>query len=147
MKKLYLAGPINGCSDSEANDWRTEVKEKLDGLYEFTDPMRRDYRGRELEPGIALEIVQGDMKDIEESDVILAMCPKPSVGTSMEVFWAFYDLKKPVICVAPSPASPWLLTFSTAVYTNLMAAITYLRQKTVRGNGTHPSRQGSLAKS
>jgi nucleoside 2-deoxyribosyltransferase len=127
LKTLYLAGPINGCSDSEANDWRSEVKEKLGGLYEFMDPMRRDYRGRELEPGIALKIVTGDMKDIEASDVILAMCPKPSVGTSMEVFWAFYDLKKTVVAIAPTPASPWLLTFSTVQYTNLLAAITYLR--------------------
>lgn len=124
---LYLAGPINGCSDSEAGDWRMEAKDKLAGLYEFLDPMRRDYRGRELEPGIASEIVRGDMEDIEASDVILAMCPKPSVGTSMEVFWAFHDLKKPVIAVVPAPASPWLLTFSTVQYTNLMAAITYLR--------------------
>ena len=109
------------------------MRNKLAGDYEFIDPMRRDYRGRELEPGIALEIVKGDMADIEWADIILAMCPKPSVGTSMEVFWAFHDLKKPVIAIAPTPASPWLLTFSTVVYTNLLAAVTYLRQKGVKG--------------
>lgn len=112
------------------------MREKLAGDYEFLDPMRRDYRGREMEPGIALEITQGDMLDIDKSDVILAVCPKPSVGTSMEVFWAFYDLKKPVIVVAPSPASPWLSTFSTVVYTNLMAAITYLRTTAHRNEQT-----------
>src|SRR5579872_4741790 len=99
MKTLYLAGPINGCSDGEANDWRSEVKERLGDIYEFLDPMRHDYRGLEMDPGIAEKIVFNDMQDIFSSDVILANCPKPSVGTSMEIFFAFDQLQKPVIVV------------------------------------------------
>jgi hypothetical protein len=127
MKTCYLAGPINACSDSEANDWRAEVKDKLAGLYEFIDPMRHDYRGRELEPGVAEEIVGNDLQDIYSSDVIFANCPKPSVGTSMEIYHSFEMLKKPVVVIAPMPISPWLKRFSTVQYTNLMAGITYLR--------------------
>jgi nucleoside 2-deoxyribosyltransferase len=127
VKTLYLAGPINGCSDTEANDWRTIAKEKLAGDYRFLDPMRRDYRGREMEAGIAREICDGDIEDIQESDVILAMCPKPSVGTSMEIFFAFHNLGKPVVVVCDGVLSPWLKNFSTAQYANLLSAITYLR--------------------
>ena len=127
LKTLYLAGPINGCSDGEANDWRTEVKERLSDCYEFLDPMRHDYRGKEMEPGIAEKIVGNDMQDIYSSDVILANCSKPSAGTSMEIYHAFDQLDKPVIVVAPAPISPWIKRFSTFQCTNLGAAITYLR--------------------
>lgn len=126
MKTLYLAGPINGCTDGEANDWRAQVKERLSDCYEFLDPMRRDYRGRELEPGIAAEIVGNDMQDIFSCDVILANCPKPSVGTSMEICLAF-EMGKPIIVVAPHPMSPWLIRFSTVQCTTLGGGITYAR--------------------
>ena len=127
MKTLYLAGPINGCTDEEANDWRQMVKEKLAGDYEFLDPMRRDYRGRELEPGIAQEIVDGDMRDIADCDIVLAVSPKPSVGTSMEVFYAHYILRRLTVVVAPPPISPWFIVNSHIQVANVMAAITYLR--------------------
>ena len=48
--KIYLAGPINGCSDSEAITWRQWFKEESlrDIEVDFIDPMKRDYRGKEL---------------------------------------------------------------------------------------------------
>ena len=122
---LYLAGPINGCSDSDANDWRSEVKERLSDCYDFLDPMARDYRGRENES--YKEIVRGDLADIEKCHVIIANCPKPSVGTSMEIYHAFNNRCKRVIVVAPVPMSPWLKYFSTAQYTTIGAAVTYAR--------------------
>lgn len=124
---LYLAGPINACSDGEAKDWREAVKERLSDCYEFLDPMRRDYRGRELEPGVAEEIVGNDLQDIYASDLILANCPKPSCGTSMEIYHSFEMLHKDVIVIAPHPMSPWLKRFSTVQYTSLGAALTYAR--------------------
>lgn len=122
---LYLAGPINACSDSEAKDWRAEVKERLSDCYDFLDPMTRDYRG--VEDQAYKAIVEGDLADIKASHVILANCPKPSVGTSMEIFHAYRNLCKRVIIVAPAPMSPWLRYWSTAQYTNLGAGITYAR--------------------
>ena len=41
---IYLAGPMAGCSDSEANDWRDYVTEKLQNDFNILSPMRRDYR-------------------------------------------------------------------------------------------------------
>ena len=124
---IYLAGPINACSDSEAMDWRAEAKERLADCYEFLDPMRHDYRGRELEPGVAEHIVGNDLQDINASDVIFAYCPKPSCGTSMEIYHSFEMLHKDVIVVAPHPMSPWLKRFSTVQYTTLGAGFTYAR--------------------
>lgn len=123
--KVYLGGPINGCTDEEANGWRSEVKSLLDenGI-EYLDPMRRDYRGRELEPGIAAEIVLGDKDDIYECHVLLMNCPKPSYGTAMEILYGF-ERGKRVIAVLPEGAtpSPWVLYHADVYYGNATTVV------------------------
>lgn len=124
MKTIYLCGPINGRSDDECKTWREQVK----AIYpNCLDPMRRDYRGRELEPGIAAEIVRGDIEDINASDALLVYFDAPSVGTSMEVFYA-HQQGKPVIVVDKSrkPLSPWLTFHSTAVVKTIGEALAAL---------------------
>lgn len=121
--RIYLAGPINGCSDAECNDWRTAVKEAYGnnrrnyGVH-CVDPMKRDYRGREAE--CVNEIVQLDKRDIASCDVVVVMFVKPSVGTAMEVYYA-WQLGIPVIVIDQSgkPLSPWLVYHSTAVVKDL----------------------------
>jgi hypothetical protein len=109
---IYLCGPINGRTDEDATSWRETVKKRWLGM--CLDPMRRDYRGRELEPGIAAEIVAGDIDDIKVSDAILVFFDKPSVGTAMEVFYAKHVLGKYVVVIDASdkPLSPWLIHHS-----------------------------------
>jgi nucleoside 2-deoxyribosyltransferase len=104
--KVYLAGPINGCTDGEANDWRDTAKKFL-GAENCLDPMRRDYRGKEDEH--VVEIVQDDLRDIDVCDVFFANCWQVSWGTAMEIFYAA-DQGKEVICVFPEGAriSPWI---------------------------------------
>lgn len=123
--KVYLGGPINGCTDEEANGWRTEAKRLLEGLaHTCVDPMRRDYRGREMEPGVAEEIVDGDKRDIDSCDLILMNCPKPSVGSSMEVLYA-WERDKRVVVVHPEDdkPSPWLVYHSDAIYPSVREAL------------------------
>lgn len=116
--KIYLAGPIDHCSDREANDWRTTVKRYL-GADKCLDPMRRDYRGREH---LWIEIVEQDLGDILDADMVLANLWKPGTGTPMEIFYASAVLHKPVAVVVPSLVpfvSPWLKYYATEVYDNL----------------------------
>lgn len=117
---VYLAGPINGCNDDEANGWRQGFMARLPHL-EFRDPMVRDYRGREDE--CVAEIVQGDIADIDECDTFLAYCWQVSWGTAMEIFYA-YRAGKRVILVVPEGArvSPWLRYHSHYIVSNLAAA-------------------------
>lgn len=107
---IYLCGPINGRSNAEAKTWRSFVKKNW--LGQCVDPMRRDYRGKELDPGVAASIVAGDLADIDECDVVLAFFDGGSfVGSSMEIFYAKHVLHKPVVVVNASgkPLSPWLI--------------------------------------
>lgn len=123
--KIYLCGPINGCTDAEASDWREFVKERL-FQHEHIDPMKRDYRGKEA---VAYrEIVDLDKADVRTADLILVNYDKPSVGTSMEVFYA-WGLDKPVLVWAPPTAviSPWLRYHSTKIVHSIDDAIATIR--------------------
>lgn len=116
--RVYLGGPINGCTDEEAHGWRDDLKPLLEEMgHVWVDPMRRDYRGREMEPGIAAEIVYGDLEDIDSCDALVMNCPKPSVGTSMEIFYAHQQGKNVVVVVPDddSQPSPWLVFHSSFV--------------------------------
>ena len=112
--KVYLGGPINGCTDEEASGWREAVKDVLSSAgIEWCDPMDRDYRGREMEPGIAAAIVEGDKADIDSCDVLLMNAPKPSYGTAMEIL---YGHDKEVHVVLPDDGrepSPWVAYHAT----------------------------------
>lgn len=116
--RVYLGGPINGCTDEEANGWRDDVKTGLDEReIDYLDPMDRDYRGREMEPGIAAEIVEGDKEDIAQCDVLLMNSPKPSKGTAMEILFGWL-LHKRVIVVLPEGTvpSPWEVYHATEIH-------------------------------
>ncbi len=127
MKPIYLCGPINGRTDQDCRDWRELAKSLWGGR--TLDPMRRDYRGRELELGIAAEIVAGDIADIEVSAAMLVYYDKPSVGTAMEVFFAKAILGLPVVVVDVSgkPISPWLSFHSDVIVLDVASAIEALK--------------------
>lgn len=122
--RLYLAGAIMGCTDEECKDWREYVK-SLVGEENTLDPMRRDYRGRELD--CIDEIVEGDKVDIDISTHLLVQFDKPSVGTSMEILYA-WERKKPVVVVTSQgiKLSPWLIYHSNKVYYSFKEAIDYI---------------------
>ena len=133
--KVYLAGPINGCDDATAKDWREYTKQKLHPLgIETIDPMRRDYRGVEMEKFV--EIVEGDKKDIDESDVVLANASVPSAGTSMEILYAwesaaYVSKDLLIISIFSTPGknpSPWVVYHSDKVVRSLDEAIQAIQQ-------------------
>ncbi|RYG85081.1 MAG: hypothetical protein EON59_12960 [Alphaproteobacteria bacterium] len=122
-KTIYLCGPINGCTDEECKDWRAYVASKWQGR--CIDPMVRDYRGREAEA--FREIVELDKIDVAQSDVILVNYDKPSVGTSMEILYA-WQLGKlvVVVCSADAVISPWLRYHSHRLEYSFDAALAFL---------------------
>lgn len=123
MKTLYLCGPINGCTDEECRDWREFVKIKWPGP--TINPMRRDYRGKEDES--VDEIVELDKIDVMNSDVLLVNYDKPSVGTSMEMLYAFERGKLVVVVAAEgTKISPWMRYHSHAIVGSFEDALRYI---------------------
>lgn len=120
---IYLAGPINGCSDEQAKNWRASAKQMFPNCL---DPMRRDYRGREAENVTA--IVEGDKSDISRCAVVLVWFERSSVGTAMEVFYAWHSHRLVVVVnKSTAPLSPWLVYHSNHICGSLKEAGAFIR--------------------
>lgn len=137
IKRIYLAGAINGCTDTQMSDWRDALKSKSYNFNAyFLDPTDRDYRGRELDYGVANEIVTLDKLDIRNSNYILVWYEKPSVGTSMEIFYA-HSLGIPLILIdkredRTKNLSPWLIHHTTALVQSIDEAVETLNIWSIR---------------
>lgn len=126
-KKIYLCGPIMDVTSDESTDWRSTAKEKLSGKFVVLDPMRRNFRDREIDS--ANEIVDFDLQDVRDADILLVNYGKASIGTSMEVFYASHHLGKFVIAFSPyayQDMSPWMVKHCTKILPNVHEALTYI---------------------
>lgn len=121
--KIYLAGPIFGCTDFEAIAWRLWVKARLPE-HEFLDPMDRDYRGRQDEH--FQQIVEDDLLDIRSADLVFVKADKPSWGTAMEL-WDASSYGVPILVVCPHPVNPWLRYVATRLAHSMTGAIDAVR--------------------
>lgn len=129
MKTIYLCGPMAGCNDKEATGWRNKVIIELLSFYKILNPMVRDFRTGYNRTENESFIVEHDKRDVDAADILLAVPWKPSVGTSMEILYA-WEKKKQVLLVLPDAAgsSPWLTYHSHEIFTTIEHAIAYLRR-------------------
>ena len=116
-KHVYLAGPILGCTGSEANDWRQLVDRNFNELGIIgISPLRCEpligerYTAEHPDPrfGTARAIAAKNRFDVRNCDITLAFLPKPeegrtqSYGTLVEIAWAD-AYGKQVILVSDDP--------------------------------------------
>lgn len=117
LATVYLAGPITGCTDYEANDWRGMVAADL-SAYDIIgisplrcEPLRGErYQLNYADPkfGTPQAIGSKNVFDVQRCDMVLAYLPKPeegrrqSYGTLGEVAWARM-LNKPVVIISDDP--------------------------------------------
>jgi len=127
-KVIYLSGPIMDEHAGQAVEWRTRAKELLSDGFDMLDPMRRKFVDRQVDS--ANEIVEFDLQDVRDADLILVNYNKPSIGTSMEVFYAAHDLGKFIVAFSPfeyKDCSPWMAKFCTKILPDLESAVTYIK--------------------
>ncbi|MET4240287.1 nucleoside 2-deoxyribosyltransferase [Bradyrhizobium sp. RT10b] len=114
---IYLAGPIFGCTEGEAKNWRADFADKLEaeGITGIS-PLRCEpivgerYDVAYDDPcfGQPKSILAKNFLDLQRCDMTLAYLPNtepgkvPSVGTIGELSWA-YALRKPVAVVTQDP--------------------------------------------
>lgn len=128
MKAIYLSGPIMDECEGIARDWREASKVILASEFILLDPMRRSFRDKEIDS--ANEIVEFDLQDVRDADIILVNYNKPSIGTSMEVFYASHNLGKFVVAFSPfsfKDSSPWMVKYCTKIVPSLEEACAYLK--------------------
>ena len=124
---IYLSGPIMDEHEGAARDWRNTAKKLLGKDFRILDPMRRKFVDRQVDS--ANEIVEFDLQDVRDADIVLVNYNKPSIGTSMEVFYAAFNQGKFVISFSPftfENCSPWMVRFSTKILPTLEAACSYI---------------------
>ena len=121
---IYLCGGINGLSDDECNDWRSTAKKLLKAM--SLDPMRRDYRG--IEADSVNEIVQGDLRDIDECSGFLVNATRPSWGTAMEIVYAYQRGLPIAAWVGSGRVSPWLTYHASWVSGTIEGAARWLNE-------------------
>ncbi len=89
--RVYLAGPIRGCTEEQKTWWREEVKQRLGRQFEFEDPT--DWAD---DKGVPREIAK-----LEACDIVLANMWKESIGTTVGIIRA-NDQGKPVVLIDPN---------------------------------------------
>jgi nucleoside 2-deoxyribosyltransferase len=110
-----------------AREWRETGKKLLDRQFRILDPMRRKFIDRKVDS--SNEIVEFDLQDVREADIILVNYNKPSIGTSMEIFYASHDLGKFVVAFSPfefQNCSPWMVRYCTKILGTLEEACEYI---------------------
>lgn len=111
---VYLAGAIAGLSGVDATEWRFEAAARLhDRGVETLNPMRaKQSLGEQSRISVnyhdyeklgtfftSKAIMARDFNDVKRCDVLLVNllgAPRPSLGTVMELAWA-YALQKPAV--------------------------------------------------
>ena len=126
-KVIYLSGPIMDEHSGIARQWRDSAKIQLAEKFKLLDPMRRKFVDRQVDS--ANEIVEFDLQDVRDADILLVNYNKPSIGTSMEVFYAAHDLGKFVVAFSPfeyKDCSPWMARYCTKIVPSLEDAVSYI---------------------
>ena len=101
MTKVYLAGPMEGCSDDEMLVWRRAATLSFNEGIKAISPVRIDSK-------FTTAIITQNQYDVRECDVTLAYLPKSitdrrcSYGTICEIAWA-HAQNKPVVIVSDDP--------------------------------------------
>lgn len=99
--KVYLAGIMDSVIDTPEvmTGWRNQAKDYFAENHcaiSVLDPCRRPHFADLTDE----EVVALDLKDVENSDVLLADCRdhgKPTFGTPVEIFYMNRILRRPVI--------------------------------------------------
>ena len=122
---MYLAGPPH------ADEYRRRAKVLLTQIgWEAVDPMRRDFRGRTQ--GNEVEIVEGDLAEIESCHAVLAAFVSPDEGTAMEAWYA-HSLGKPVVAyTGGTPPHPWTVYVADVICDELEQAVQALTDEVAR---------------
>jgi nucleoside 2-deoxyribosyltransferase len=116
VRSVYLAGP------PYADEYRRRAAALVRTIgWEPIDPMRRDFRGRTQ--GSEVEIVEGDLADINSCDTVLAAFTSPDEGTAMEVWYAHSRGKRVVAYTGGTPPHPWTVYVADVICDELEGAV------------------------
>ena len=97
--RVYLAGPISGCSnDVQVHRWRNVVKAQYSKYFDFIDPAELPL----LRPGAtARQAVEEDLRAIKKADGLLVNMWRESIGSAIGMVHAHKE-GRPVVVADPN---------------------------------------------
>ena len=104
--RVYLAGPISRCNETQTRRWREAVKRKYEATMEFLDPVE-NLVGPEAS---AYEVVEADLRLVEQADGLLVNMWRESIGATMGVVHACRH-GRPVVVADPNHLESRMLAF------------------------------------
>lgn len=117
--RVYLAGPISGCNDTQIRQWRDEVKRKYGKHFDFIDPA-------EMQKTSSYEIVETDLRAIQDADGLLVNMWRESIGSAIGIVHA-HKAGRPVVVANPNHLDNLVLNFyAEAVEDNPLKAANVL---------------------
>lgn len=106
---IYLAGPVGGQTNEEANVWRNLFAQAMDNASDGHIVGVSPLRNEAPKDGVTYDtnytsldsaaITAKNMLDVARCDLTLAFLPSVSIGTLQEIGWAT-AAKKPIILVS-----------------------------------------------
>lgn len=146
MKKVYLAGRIQGLSFEDSGSWRDEAVHQFKKLgIEAISPLCLEgavYRAMSGSDEIPAEesdltytveasryIIWKDLEIIKKCEALLVNISGPSWGTGMEIFYASHMLNKPVVAFGKADErSPWVRHHLVGNYQEMDKAIEFVAE-------------------
>ena len=117
--RVYLAGPISGCNNTQIRQWRDEVKRKYGKHFDFIDPA-------EMQKTSSYEIVETDLRAIQDADGLLVNMWRESIGSAIGIVHA-HKAGRPVVVANPNHLDNLVLNFyAEAVEDNPLKAANVL---------------------
>ena len=116
--KLLVCGPVAHGNIRKIRELQNFLKEEgFNVIDQFREEEMdyssiRDFRDKKR---LAERIVENDLKFVEECDVIVAICDKPSFGTAIEIYYAKKLGKKVIVLNEEAQPSPWPIAFAEQV--------------------------------
>ena len=104
--RVYLAGPISRCNDTQMRRWREMVKGEYGSKMTFLDPV-----DRLLDPEASpYEFVEADLQHIREADGLLVNMWRESIGAAMGIAHA-HRHGRAIVVSDPNHLENKMLTF------------------------------------
>lgn len=105
--RVYLAGPISGCNDSQKHKWRDEIKQRFGKDMDFIDPT-------ETQKTSSYAAVKNDIDSVEAADGLLVNMWRESIGSAFGIVHAHRN-GRPVAVADPNHMNNTTLKFYATV--------------------------------
>lgn len=129
--KCYAGGKMSGLTFDGMNSWRLDAKRlfnECDSSVVVVNPV--DFYNFKMDKSTynEREVMEFDLYQVADSDLLLINLDHPnSIGTAIEMFYAYFVLKIPVVAFGTAVNHPWIENCVNKKCKDLYEAVQYIQ--------------------